>query len=74
MKKNKWGKKECKIEFEEKKNSRKFNVRAKACAERDEKIKERPVIQQNIGRGALTAKPHSAMPKEFSPAKNKGKH
>jgi len=38
-------------------NARKFNVRAKACSERGEKIKERPEAKRNKGGGVLRPGP-----------------
>lgn len=41
-----------------KKSPRKLNIDARACAERDEKIKERLDIKYNKGNGVLLARPH----------------
>lgn len=43
-------------QFEEKNNTRKFNV--KTCAERDEKIKEITDSKWNRERGTLRERPH----------------
>lgn len=44
------------VQFEEKRSTRKFHVRAKAYAERDEDIKK--MSDPLKGRGALNSRPH----------------
>lgn len=49
-----------KTQFEEKNSVRKFNVTAKACAERNTEIKERPYFQCNKGKDDLKARSNTA--------------
>lgn len=53
MKKYKRDRKRYKLQFEEKKSIRKFNVTAKARAERNGEIKEKPDFQCNKGKVTL---------------------
>ena len=60
MKKYKRGRKRYKSQFEEKKSIRKFNVTAKAHAERNGDIKEKPDFQCNKGKCDLKARSNTA--------------
>lgn len=64
-------------QFKKENNTRKFNVGAKAYAEGDKGIKEKPGAQWNKGNGAVRVRPHPAkfptcdrnVPKDFSDPK-----
>lgn len=62
MKGSEQGKKKYKIQFEESKRTRKFNVGAKSCVQRNKNFRERPTEKWNRGRDAPWVRPCPANP------------